>query len=113
MLGYFEPARKKPLPRYPRRVGLVTSPTGSAVRDVLEVLARRWPALEVWVCPVPRAGRRGGRRDRRRARRCSTAFADGARRASSSPAAAAASKTCGRSTRRSSPRPSTARASRS
>jgi exodeoxyribonuclease VII large subunit len=50
--GWFEPARKKPVPRFPRRVVLVTSPTGSAVRDMLEVLARRWPALEVWVCPV-------------------------------------------------------------
>jgi exodeoxyribonuclease VII large subunit len=50
--GYFDPARKKPLPRFPRRVALVTSPTGSAVRDVLEILARRWPPLEVWVCPV-------------------------------------------------------------
>src|SRR4051794_7810097 len=52
LLGYFDPARKKPLPRYPRRVCLVTSPTGSAVRDLLEVLGRRWPALSVWVCPV-------------------------------------------------------------
>jgi exodeoxyribonuclease VII large subunit len=51
-LGYFEPARKKPLPRFPRRVALVTSPSGAAVRDMLEVLARRWPAVEVWVCPV-------------------------------------------------------------
>jgi exodeoxyribonuclease VII large subunit len=51
-LGYFEPSRKKPLPRYPRRVCLLTSATGSAVRDLLEVLARRWPALEVWLCPV-------------------------------------------------------------
>jgi exodeoxyribonuclease VII large subunit len=50
--GYFEPGRKKPLPRIPRRVALVTSPTGSAVRDVLEILARRWPAVEVWVFPV-------------------------------------------------------------
>jgi exodeoxyribonuclease VII large subunit len=50
--GYFEPARKRPLPRLPRRVALIASPTGSAVRDVLEVLARRWPPLEVWVCPV-------------------------------------------------------------
>jgi exodeoxyribonuclease VII large subunit len=50
--GYFDPARKKPLPRFPRRVALVTSPTGSAVRDLLEVLRGRWPALEVWVCPV-------------------------------------------------------------
>jgi exodeoxyribonuclease VII large subunit len=51
-LGYFDPARKKPIPRYPRRVCLVTSATGSAVRDLLEVLGRRWPALEVWLCPV-------------------------------------------------------------
>src|SRR5437763_292458 len=50
--GYFDPRRKKKLPRIPRRIGLVTSPTGSAVRDMLEVLSRRWPATEVWVCPV-------------------------------------------------------------
>jgi exodeoxyribonuclease VII large subunit len=50
--GFFEPARKKKLPRIPRRVVLVTSPTGSAVRDMLEILSRRWPAAEVWVCPV-------------------------------------------------------------
>ncbi len=50
--GYFDPVRKKPLPRLPRRVVLVTSPTGSAVRDMLEILGRRWPAVEVWVCPV-------------------------------------------------------------
>ncbi len=50
--GYFDPRRKKPLPHVPRRVALVTSATGSAVRDMLEVLGRRWPALEVWVCPV-------------------------------------------------------------
>jgi len=51
-LGYFDPQRKKPLPRHPRRVALVTSPTGAAVRDMLEILFRRWPAVEVWVCPV-------------------------------------------------------------
>jgi exodeoxyribonuclease VII large subunit len=50
--GYFELARKKALPGFPRRIGLVTSPTGSAVRDMLEVLAQRWPGVEVWVCPV-------------------------------------------------------------
>jgi exodeoxyribonuclease VII large subunit len=50
--GYFDPGRKKPLPRIPRRVVLVTSATGSAVRDMLEVLGRRWPAVEVWICPV-------------------------------------------------------------
>src|SRR5262249_13041966 len=51
-LGYFDPARKKPLPRFPRRVALVPSPTGAAVRDMLEILGRRWPAVEVLVCPV-------------------------------------------------------------
>jgi exodeoxyribonuclease VII large subunit len=50
--GYFERGRKKPLPRIPRRVGLISSATGSAVRDVLETLSRRWPAAEVWVRPV-------------------------------------------------------------
>src|SRR5262245_25355706 len=54
--GYFDPRRKKSLPRFPRRVVLVTSPTGAAVRDMLEILNRRWPALEVWVCPVPVQG---------------------------------------------------------
>jgi exodeoxyribonuclease VII large subunit len=51
-LGYFAPERKRPLPRFPQRVALVTSPTGAAVRDMLQVLARRWPAVEVWICPV-------------------------------------------------------------
>lgn len=51
-LGYFAPERKKPLPSFPHRIALVTSPSGAAVRDMLEVLARRWPAVEVWVCPV-------------------------------------------------------------
>jgi exodeoxyribonuclease VII large subunit len=50
--GYFDPKRKKPLPRIPRRIALVTSPTGAAVRDMLEILGRRWPAAEVWVCGV-------------------------------------------------------------
>jgi exodeoxyribonuclease VII large subunit len=51
-LGYFDPGRKRPLPRFPRRAALVTSPTGAAVRDMLEIFGRRWSALEVWVCPV-------------------------------------------------------------
>jgi exodeoxyribonuclease VII large subunit len=51
-LGYFDPRRKKPLPRLPRCVVLVTSPSGAAVRDILEILGRRWPATEVWICPV-------------------------------------------------------------
>ncbi len=50
--GYFDLKRKRKLPRIPRRIVLVTSPSGSAVRDMLEILSRRWPAAEVWVCPV-------------------------------------------------------------
>ncbi len=50
--GYFDPKRKRKLPRILRRIVLVTSPSGSAVRDMLEILSRRWPAAEVWVCPV-------------------------------------------------------------
>lgn len=50
--GLFDPARKRPLPRYPRRIALVTSPTGAAVRDLLQVITRRWPACDVVVVPV-------------------------------------------------------------
>jgi exodeoxyribonuclease VII large subunit len=45
--GLFAKERKRPLPRYPRRIGLVTSPTGAAIRDVLHVIERRNPSLEV------------------------------------------------------------------
>jgi exodeoxyribonuclease VII large subunit len=51
-LGYFAQERKKAIPRIPRRVAIVTSPSGAAVRDMIEVFGRRWPSLEVWVCPV-------------------------------------------------------------
>lgn len=50
--GYFDPRRKKPLPRFPRTIALVTSPTGAAVRDMLELLARRWPVARPIVVPV-------------------------------------------------------------
>ncbi|HUU93114.1 MAG TPA: exodeoxyribonuclease VII large subunit [Phycisphaerae bacterium] len=49
--GLFDPARKKPLPAFPRRVGVVTSPTGAAVRDIIHVLTRRWPAVEIVLAP--------------------------------------------------------------
>ena len=49
--GYFDPRRKKPLPHYPRRVALVASATGAAIRDMLELLAQRWPLAEVIVRP--------------------------------------------------------------
>src|ERR1700730_8960860 len=57
-LNYFDPARKRPLPRFPRRVALVTSSSGAAVRDMLEILGRRWPALQAWVCPARVQGER-------------------------------------------------------
>jgi exodeoxyribonuclease VII large subunit len=49
--GLFAPERKRPLPRYPQRLGLVTSPTGAAIRDVLHVVERRNPALEIILAP--------------------------------------------------------------
>jgi len=49
--GLFAPERKRPLPRYPQRIGLATSPTGAAIRDVLHVVERRNPALEVVLAP--------------------------------------------------------------
>jgi exodeoxyribonuclease VII large subunit len=44
------------LPRFPRRIALVTSPTGAAVRDLLQVITRRWPACDLIVVPVPVQG---------------------------------------------------------
>src|SRR3990170_24119 len=54
--GVFDDARKRPLPAFPRRIGLITSPSGAVVRDVLSVLARRFPLVEVDVLPVPVQG---------------------------------------------------------
>jgi exodeoxyribonuclease VII large subunit len=54
--GLFALERKRALPRFPRRIGVVTSPTGAAVRDVLHVLARRYPAAAVRVYPTPVQG---------------------------------------------------------
>jgi exodeoxyribonuclease VII large subunit len=49
--GLFAPERKRPLPKYPQRIGLVTSPTGAAIRDVLNVVQRRNPGLEIILAP--------------------------------------------------------------
>lgn len=49
--GLFDPAHKKPIPKFPRRIALVTSPAGAAVRDMLRVLGARWPQSEVYVVP--------------------------------------------------------------
>ncbi|MEX0711020.1 MAG: exodeoxyribonuclease VII large subunit [Pirellulales bacterium] len=50
--GLFDPARKRPLPRFPRKIAFVTSPSGAAVRDFLEVLRRRWRGVDVLIVPV-------------------------------------------------------------
>ena len=50
--GLFDEQRKRPLPRYPSRVGVITSPTGAAVRDILNVLGRRFPLAQVVFVPV-------------------------------------------------------------
>lgn len=55
--GLFDPARKRALPRFARRIGVITSGSGAAVRDVISVLARRWPLADVEVLPVPVQGR--------------------------------------------------------
>jgi len=49
--GYFDPRRKRPLPRFPCRVGLIASATGAAVRDMIELFAQRWPLTELVVRP--------------------------------------------------------------
>lgn len=50
--GYFNPERKRAIPAFPDRIGLVTSATGSAVRDMVEVLGKRWPIAEIWISPA-------------------------------------------------------------
>ncbi|WP_266167905.1 exodeoxyribonuclease VII large subunit [Dyella subtropica] len=55
--GLFDLGRKRTLPAFARRIGVITSATGAAVRDVLSVMSRRWPLAEVDVLPVPVQGR--------------------------------------------------------
>ncbi len=50
--GLFDPARKRPVPRFPRRIALITSPTGAAVQDMTQVITRRWPKANIVVVPV-------------------------------------------------------------
>jgi len=50
--GLFDSARKRPLPRFPRRIALITSPSGAAVRDLVQVITRRWPAVGIVLMPV-------------------------------------------------------------
>lgn len=55
--GLFDAARKRPLPKFPARVGVVTSPSGAAIRDFLKVIHRRMPGVEVVIAPVRVQGR--------------------------------------------------------
>ena len=49
--GLFDEARKKPIPRFPKKVGIITSPTGAAVRDMINVTGRRFPCADLLICP--------------------------------------------------------------
>ena len=59
--GLFDQDRKKPIPAFPRTVGVVTSLTGAAIRDILAVLRRRWPTLHILIAPVQVQGESAGR----------------------------------------------------
>ena len=50
--GLFDSARKKPLPKFPKTVGVITSPTGAAVQDIRNILYRRFPCVNIVMCPV-------------------------------------------------------------
>ena len=50
--GLFTPDRKRPLPPFPRRIGLVTSPTGAVFHDICHVIERRWPLVELMLAPT-------------------------------------------------------------
>ncbi len=54
--GLFDPARKRPLPPFPRRVGVATSPTGAVFHDIRHVIGRRWPLAELVLAPTPVQG---------------------------------------------------------
>ncbi|MCD6141565.1 exodeoxyribonuclease VII large subunit [Candidatus Bipolaricaulota bacterium] len=49
--GLFSPEHKRPLPQFPERIGVITSPTGAAVRDIISVISRRWPLAEIYLFP--------------------------------------------------------------
>ena len=55
--GLFAPERKRGLPEFPHRIGVVTSPTGAVIRDICNILARRWPLVEVILAPTQVQGK--------------------------------------------------------
>lgn len=54
--GFFDASLKRPLPRYPKRIGVVTSPTGAALQDILQVLSRRNSGIDIIILPTPVQG---------------------------------------------------------
>ena len=54
--GLFEPSRKRPLPVFPRVIGVVTSPTGAVFHDICQIVGRRWPLAEIVLAPTPVQG---------------------------------------------------------
>ena len=50
--GLFDSKHKKPIPQFPETIGVITSPTGAAVRDIMNVLSRRYPCADIVMCPV-------------------------------------------------------------
>lgn len=50
--GLFDSDSKRALPKFPKRIAVITSPTGAAVRDIINILSRRWPICEILLCPV-------------------------------------------------------------
>ncbi len=59
--GLFAEAHKQPLPRFPRRIGVVTSPSGAAIRDIVSVLSRRWPVAAIYLFPCQVQGEQAPR----------------------------------------------------
>lgn len=50
--GLFDQGKKRPLPRFPKKIGIITSPTGAAIRDMINVTGRRFPSAEILICPA-------------------------------------------------------------
>ncbi len=56
--GLFDTNKKQPLPEFPNKVGVITSPTGAVIHDIQQIMARRYPLAELILCPVKSTGRR-------------------------------------------------------
>ena len=128
--GLFDPVHKKPIPRYPERIAVITSSAGAAVHDIIRVLRKRWPVAKVVLLPVRvqgveappeivgairyanRHGSRGWKRRARSPRPFGMPISTGWPTSSSPAGAAAPWRTCGPSTTSGWPGPSMPRRSR-